>query len=292
MNDVSFPLILAADGGGTKCRMVLCGEGLWHEIEVGAANVSSDFEGALAELSRGLTELAGLAGVQDLTEVPAYLGLAGVKDAEIAARVADALPLSRVRVEEDRMPAVRGALGTAEGIVAHCGTGSFFAARIDGRLRFSGGWGWKLGDEASGFWLGRAALRQALAAEDGVQERSAFVVGLLQRFGGGSGLMAWASEARVDEIAGLAREVSSSAVDGDAVAVQVMQAGADVLAQEVQAIGWRSGLPLCLTGGVAVAYVPYLPGDLRAAVQPMKGKPIDGAVALARDFAQEIADGC
>ena len=285
MNDLSFPLILAADGGGTKCRMVLCGEGLWHEVEVGAANVSSDFAGAVAELSRGITELAAMADGADLTDVPAYLGLAGVKDAEIATRVAAALPLQNVRVEEDRMPAVRGALGDADGVIAHCGTGSFFAARIGGELRFTGGWGWKLGDEASGFWLGHAALRQALAAEDGVQARSGFVDGLLRRFQGGAGLMAWADTASVREIAGLAQEVSAHAAEGDAVAAEVMRAGADVLAEEVRAIGWRSGLPLCLTGGLAGVYVTYLPEDLRAAVQPVQGRPIDGAVALAREFA-------
>ena len=52
--------------------------------------------------------------------------------------------------------ALRGALGEKDGIVVHCGIGSFAASRIDGKSRFAGGWGPVLGDEVTvtrTFWL-------------------------------------------------------------------------------------------------------------------------------------------
>ena len=51
-------------------------------------------------------------------------------------------------------------------------------------------------------------------------------------------------------------------------------------------------MALCLTGGIAPHFAPFLPHDLRASVVAPDGAPLAGALALAREFAEELANEC
>ena len=54
------------------------------------------------------------------------------------------------------------------GLALVCGTGSIAWGRnAAGEVARAGGWGWHLGDEGSGFWIGVRAVREALRAADG-----------------------------------------------------------------------------------------------------------------------------
>ena len=163
-----FPVI-AIDGGGTQCRLALDDGKSIVAAETGSANVSTDFEGALSEISAGLDSLAERAGLtpESLSRIPAFVGLAGMTGETISKRLRTALPFTHVRIEDDRAAALRGALGEADGAIAHCGTGSFFAAQSQGTMRSAGGWGPVLGDEASAHFVGKAALSMTLKSIDG-----------------------------------------------------------------------------------------------------------------------------
>ncbi len=68
-----------------------------------------------------------------------------------------------VTSDSDALPVLELATGGAAGLVLHCGTGSFIAARApDGSVHYAGGLGWKLGDPGSGFELGRRGGARAL----------------------------------------------------------------------------------------------------------------------------------
>jgi N-acetylglucosamine kinase-like BadF-type ATPase len=70
---------------------------------------------------------------------------------------------ARVAAVSDVELAHAAAFGGGPGILVVAGTGSIAVARDrKGRWRRAGGWGQLLGDEGSGFWIGRAALRDAL----------------------------------------------------------------------------------------------------------------------------------
>ena len=210
--------VIAVDGGGTRCRLVLDRAEGRITVETGSANVTSDFDAALGEIRRGLDQLADRAGLTpaEIAELPAYLGLAGASDRTVCARVEAALPFARVRVEEDRAAALQGALGDVDGAIVHCGTGSFFGLRRAGTTRFVGGWGSRLGDEASSFWVGRVALTATLAAVDGLRDHSALSEALLDRWGTPAGLVIFAAHATPGEIGEIARDVAAAALDGDA----------------------------------------------------------------------------
>lgn len=69
----------------------------------------------------------------------------------------------RVNVLPDFEIAHMAAFGRGPGVVLAAGTGSVaFARGLDGKTKRAGGLGPLLGDEGSGFWLGREALRDPL----------------------------------------------------------------------------------------------------------------------------------
>ncbi|WP_424830879.1 BadF/BadG/BcrA/BcrD ATPase family protein [Ruegeria sp.] len=292
MTRASDTIYLAVDGGGTSCRIALSYGAELRQIEVGAANVSTDFEAACAELKCGLHALAEEAGVEyeDLAGVPAYLGLAGITGDTMAEKLAAALPFRRVRVADDRASALRGALGPRDGVVAHCGTGSFIAAQIAGTASFAGGWGPILGDQASAQWVGRLALSRTLESTDELDASSDMTKDMLDQFGGVAGIVQAASSMSPTEFGALAPQVTKSARIGDAIAISILQQGAGYLSDKMSKMGWQPGMPICLTGGIGPHYRGFLPATMQAELAEPVGDPIAGALDLARAFQQEIED--
>lgn len=286
MGDSSKTTVLAIDGGGTRCRIALDDGQTVTTVEAGSANVSTDFDGSVREILGGLERLVQQTGRADLANLPAFVGLAGVSGPEIADRLRNALPFRTLRIEDDRPAALRGALGDRDGVIAHCGTGSFFAAQSGGRMRFAGGWGHVLGDEASAQWIGKAALRVTLETTDGLYERTQMADRLLADLGGTPGIVKFAGSARPPEFGALARLVTEHADKGDTLAQHVLRLGADHIARIVPQLGWRPGTAVCLTGGIGPQFGPYLPATMQASLTARQGEPLDGALALAREIAR------
>ena len=62
---------------------------------------------------------------------------------------------------------ILAAVGADDGIALIAGTGSVaWGKSAGGSTSRAGGWGYLLGDEGSGYWLGRQAVRHALAQVD------------------------------------------------------------------------------------------------------------------------------
>ncbi|HEX4634002.1 MAG TPA: BadF/BadG/BcrA/BcrD ATPase family protein, partial [Gemmatimonadales bacterium] len=102
-----------------------------------------------------------------------------LQDALMATGLAD-----EVRVVSDGEAALRSAFGTEAGMLISAGTGSIAYARDPGgRLHRAGGYGWQMGDEGGGYWLGRRALAAAGAQRDGRGEGSTLGARLLTALG-------------------------------------------------------------------------------------------------------------
>ena len=282
--------VLAVDGGGTRCRMALEAPGYRFVAEAGPTNVTTDRDGAVQEIRSALSALAEASGesIDDLIRVPAYLGLSGILVAEDIEALRPLLPFAGARIDDDRPAALAGALGpVGSGAIAHCGTGSFLGHRSEGESRFAGGWGHRLGDEASATWLAREALAATLASIDGIGPLTGLTRGLSDRLGGDRGIVDFAESASPEVLGALAPEVTAAAEGGDPVARRIMKAGASSIARTVEAIGWRPGERLCLTGGVGPYYTRYLPAAVRDCLALPLGDPLDGALALAWEFVRE-----
>jgi glucosamine kinase len=274
--------IIGIDGGGTSCRFALLHDGLRTEVVRGPANVSTDRHSALATLDSGLRDLVREAGLDDraLERARLYAGLAGVLTPGIAADVAAALPVVRAVVTDDRPTTMRGALGDGDGTVAAIGTGSFFGRRAGGRQRFIGGWGYQLGDEASGAWLGRHLLAAVLHAEDAIRTQTPLTRAILSRHENDPArLVEFARKASPADMAQIAAEIA--AAPSDALAQELLARGAAWVRRAAEALGWTPGETLCLLGGVGPLYASLLD----APVTPPAGTALDGALALAAEIA-------
>lgn len=286
MSRESLPLLIGVDGGGSSCRAALRlgSEGARHEVTLGAANVSTSFDEAMATIRAALSELCGKAGLAEaaLTGARAHLGLAGVMNEEIAGRVAAALPFACVRVTDDRPTTIAGALGAADGSVAAIGTGSFLGRQEDGRQMLAGGWGFVIGDQASGAWLGRRLLEEVMLCIDGFAAETDLVRAVMAAHGQDpSQIVAFSLSARPRDFARFGREIDAAAAAGDPLACALMEEGAGYIVRGLASLGWRKGEPLCLMGGLGPEYTSFLPPVMQESVVPPKGSALDGALALA-----------
>ncbi|MXY33754.1 MAG: ATPase [Boseongicola sp. SB0664_bin_43] len=290
MNEPLVSPVIAIDGGGTQCRLALNDGKSIVAVETGSANVSTDFDGALNEISSGLGSLAERAGLklESLSRIPAFVGLAGMTGEAVSERLRTALPFTHVRIEDDRAAALRGALGRADGAIAHCGTGSFFAAQCQGTMRCAGGWGPVLGDEASAHFVGKAALSMTLTCIDGQHPTSPLAERILEDCEGAEGIVRFAGSANPSEFGALAPLVTEFAKQGDMLAEHILRGGARDIFAMLQVIGWRNGQKICLTGGIGPCYAPYLPAGMQSDLTPPLEGPLAGALSLAAEFAQEI----
>ncbi len=268
--------LFAVDGGGTGCRAALVVGGQRIEAAGGPANAASDFPGTVATLRPLLAGLAASAGLgwADLARGRGYLGLAGIMSPDGGARLAAALDLPGVRVDDDQDTTIVGALGGADGAVCAVGTGSFLGRQSGDAIRRIGGWGFHLGDQASGGWLGRRLLQEALLAKDGVVARTPLLDALLSEDFGEGGISAFQFRAKPADFARLAPRVTGS---NDPAARALMAEGAAYLRTGLSALGWRPGETLCLTGGVGPSYAPFIGHP----VTPARGTALDGALILA-----------
>ncbi|MCA8883413.1 MAG: N-acetylglucosamine kinase [Rhodobacteraceae bacterium] len=279
-------LLAGVDGGGTGCRVAIidANGARVGEARGGPANFNSNPALTIRSVREALQTAAADAGLDSdwQSRCTAHVGLAGIMSPQDAETMASALTFGQVAVTDDRVTSVAGALGDRDGMLAAIGTGTIVAGQTGSALRFFGGWGNNLADQASGAWLGRTALRRTMLAHDGLQAHSPLTQALLARFGSGlSGIVAFATAATPGDFAGLARTVIEAADAGDATGRTLMQHGAAYLDRCIDTNGLAPGAALCLAGGVGPHYAPYLAPAHQAHIQPAQGTALDGALRLA-----------
>jgi glucosamine kinase len=199
-----------------------------------------------------------------------------------------------VRVLPDGEVALGAVFGRGPGIIVNAGTGSIALARdAGGQLHRCGGYGWQLGDEGGGYWLGRRALDAAARAHDGRGEGSTLLARLLgalglQRF---DDLVRWSVTATPAQVAALAPHVLNAAREGEGVAQRATVDAARELVGLAAALERHfpgtAPIPLATAGGlliptspVAVAFKEILAAEMPRAHLIATG--IDSAVGALR----------
>jgi glucosamine kinase len=300
--------LIGIEGGGTRTTLAFAdleGREL-HRCTGPAGLVDPRRPEAAAELLARLVRdgaaEAGLAG----PAAALCAGLAGVGNRAERSLVEQALARSgvatRVRVLTDGQTALHGAFAGAPGILLIAGTGSVAYARTDdGRIVRCGGWGMVVGDEGSGFAIGRAALTAALRAEDGRGPATRLLPTVLDvlRVEAADAIPPWAGRAEKAEIAALTPHVVRLAEEGDAVADAILRDAAAELAGHAVALEarlrpWRAPPAVVVYGGVAsaAAYRGRIAAALEASDPRLRlREPIADAVAGALRHAREAAAG-
>ena len=263
--------VLGIDVGGSK-TVCLLADGDERIIAAGreeGANLQGAGELALEKVLHSVMErtLAGTGAVPSVI----CLGIAGVDRASDEAVVRSIMSRigykARILVVNDALIALQAGVKDAAGIVIVSGTGSIAYGRNDrGEASRAGGWGYVLGDEGSGYWIGRLALRAVVRHADGRGRVTSLTPRLLAHFGveRASELIhkVYHEELNPRSIAAVARYVQHARDEGDIVATGILNRAADELMTAATAVMTRLDLSeqpftFVLSGGMFHA-VPWL----------------------------------
>ena len=204
------------------------------------------------------------------------------------------VPQARIVPSSDYEIALVGAHGQRLGILLLAGTGSLaYGVNDAGESALVGGWGYLIGDEGSGYWLGAQALRAVVRMADGRGRRTLLYDAIMSdlKLAQPLDVIAWlygADASRVGEVARLAPLVLACAAQGDSVAQTMVEAGARDLALAVRSVAQRLSLrpqQVVFAGGLLTNVNPLsdLVCDLLGlvAIPVPKHPPVLGAAILA-----------
>ena len=252
------PYYLGVDGGGSKTLAVIvdaqgreCGRG-----GAGSANYAAvGLEKALHNIHDAIAQATSDVSCS-LPLVKAWLGLAGI-DRPVDATLLEShlRELADFVLVTNDAELLLSALGKDAGLVLIVGTGSIALARDQaGNVSRVGGWGHILGDEGSGYDIGRRGLRAAVRAADGRGKATLLLALILQRW------QLCTVEDLIDavyaidnkaKIAHAATYVTEAARQGDQVALEIVEQAVDELALLVRTVAPPiAQLPIALGGGL------------------------------------------
>jgi N-acetylglucosamine kinase-like BadF-type ATPase len=298
--------VLGIDAGGTKtvCQLADDSGAILGEARGPGANLQAAGELAVEKTLHNLMDEAIAAHAGDDVRIGAIcVGMAGVDrpgDAEVVRGIMRRIGgPARILIVNDALVALEAGAPGAPGIVVIAGTGSICYGRNDkGQAARAGGWGYVLGDEGSGYWIGRHALRAVVREADRRGPHTSLTPRTLKHFGvdrpqdliheiyyGGM---------RPGAIAALASEVQAAFVEGDSVAAGILEVGARELVSSAASVVDRLHLErepftFVLSGGIFRA-VPWMREQLTlrlqkvapgATVSHLAVEPAEGAVRLA-----------
>lgn len=250
-------VLLAIDGGATKTALTLRkrdgtvlvdlqGEGTNYQTS-GADQVKTVLVELLTEVKSAFPTVQADVAVFALAGIDSERDLSVVSSIVNEACTLTGMQVAKLLVENDAQAAMLGATGRQPGVLLIAGTGSIaFAHDGHGNIIRSGGWGHRVGDEGSGYWIGREALRAVFRMEDGRGQVTSLKEELLKELALPSieDLSGWlyGPDYGVDQVARLAIIVDRCAQRGDRMAITILEQAAEELAVLVATVLRRSWL--------------------------------------------------
>ena len=295
--------VLGIDAGGTKtvCLLADARARIVSEARGGGANLHSAGELDVEKVLHDVMERA--LSTCRVTPAAVCLGIAGVDRHDEAQTVRAIMRRigykSRIVVVNDALIALAAGVGDSPGIVIIAGTGSIVYGR-NGRNEAAraGGWGHIIGDEGSGYWIGREALAAVMRAVDGRGPATRLTDDVLMHFhiSDTSQLprIVYDREVPRMSVAELGPIVQRASEMGDAVATRILERAAEELVLAARSVATRlemrgDAFPFILAGGV-FPVVPWLGYEVarrlievapRSQVRLLDHEPAVGAVCLA-----------
>jgi len=263
-------LAIVVDGGGTKTDCLVVRQAK-DQAEVLARETSSGSNPAAIGVNRAAEVVASVCNKALTTAglVPgqvhrAAFAVAGTLDLKLRDSLEQKLQQSglvtKCRVYPDILPIALAASQSGPGVAVIAGTGSVAATRrADGVLTVLGGWGYLLGDEGSGFWIGREAVRHALAGLERGDRASLLTLGIKQTLDaqslGGIKTAVYGAKDLRRNLASLAPLVQQLAAEGEPAALAIIESAAKHLTELVTlAVGRLDSsadrVPIALAGGL------------------------------------------
>ena len=309
--------VIGLDGGGTKTTAQLAD--LNGRVALETQGGPSNFQTlGVEEVAKSILDLVETCcrtvgcNISEIGSVVA--GLAGAGRTIDQQRIAEGIQsaaqsrgiyLRDLKIESDARIALESAFLGNPGIVLICGTGSIaFAKTRSGKILRAGGWGRVIGDEGSGYQIGRDALRAVTKAIDGRGKKTRMVKMVSSSFGLKHHEDIVRSVYRDNlDLATVAPFVVRAAQQGDAVAKEILNASAQELLETVRAVlkgmktkrrAMRVEISIVLIGGLMESdnwYSRKVKSLIRKSlpdiiVRKPVGQPVQGAVLIAVERAK------
>jgi N-acetylglucosamine kinase-like BadF-type ATPase len=305
--------VVGIDGGGTKTLGLIAdldGKVLGRGVGGSSNPQVVGFEKAAGVIFKVAGECCRRVGCHPRRLKAIVVGLAGAgrepdrRRTEIELRKLSRktnLPLKNLRVESDARIALEGVLGGQSGIVLISGTGSIgFAKGHDGTVHRVGGWGRTIGDEGSGFAVGRVGLVAVVRHLDGRGRPTILTKWVSKRFRLSTPQLI-VSKIYQDhfDVSRIAPLVLNAAAKGDEVSRNILDEASSELADHVRVLVKKLRQSDERSGGQKTNFVSlggmlersnYLSQALRRRIKslfpsvrvlPPKKSPASGAVLLA-----------
>jgi N-acetylglucosamine kinase-like BadF-type ATPase len=242
MNKQVYPL-LAVDGGGTKTIAVITnykgeilgkGNGAASNYQVVGRDIAlQSIQMAVQEAIKSINQSLLSYSLHFKKAVFALAGIDTKKDKiivnDIVQKAISSLPIevSHMVIENDCLAALLGVTPKNPGALLISGTGSIvYAHNGKGKIVRVGGWGHRVGDEGSGYWIGKEAIRSVLKMYDGREKNTILAQLLLQHFQFNSleDLYNWvySEHYSVDDVAALTMVVEQGLNQGDEVSQKIL----------------------------------------------------------------------
>lgn len=245
LTGVARELFVGIDGNGNRTEFVLFEkDGTVRNIVcLGGANPNDQgLDACLEVLHNGLEQL--LAG-----RIPhaVFAGIAGasIEDHRVAisAQVRDRFR-TKAEVDSDAANVLSCAVNPENAMAIICGTGSCVFVRKGESCYRLGGWGYLLDQAGSAYDVGRDGIHCALAAKDGLREKTLMTRRITQMLGGDPyiGIPVIYKKGR-PFIAEFAPVVVEAAQKGDKAALQILRNNAQRLAEIIKTAIRRFGAP-------------------------------------------------
>lgn len=296
---------IGIDGGGTKTAITIGkDDGVpLHTIEkTGSSHKHIGIDGVVKLISESVTEITQSIGVsiEDCggccMGLPCY-GEAPKADAELEAKLKEALAPIPVYLVNDAVVGWAGSLECAEGIHLVAGTGAIAYARTDdGKDARSNGWSEFFGDEGSCYWVGKQTMSLFTKEADGRRPKGALYEIISKEFNLKNDIefidiVEQEYVPHREKVASFQFFAEKAALSGDAEAkklyVEAAQHLADTALGIIRQLGWENRtVPVSYFGGLFKA------GDLilsplreklsaiNCTMAPPKRTAVDGALLL------------
>lgn len=245
--------VVGIDGGGTSSILLAADmEGnLLGKAVGGPTNITSlEYDTVKNTLRMAIKELLDSGNLQPQNCMGVCIGTAGVNRDEERLKIQQlirdmGLPGEVIVVNDSEIALAAGA-DRDEGIIVVAGTGSIaFGKNAQGISCTAGGWGHLIGDEGSGYWIGKRAIDAALRYHEGRGRATILLDALMKEIGIDrvDDFIGYVYEVPFDKkkIAALAVVVEKAQEEGDAAAKEIILEAAGELALLVESIIVRLG---------------------------------------------------
>ena len=183
--------ILAIDGGATKTAMTVCDEqgfefysatstGSNYQV-IGEKNVEEIITNLLTDAANNLHDWKIDAAIFAIAGIDTVTDLNIVQNIVNRSIAASPLKIESYVVENDVEATLKGLTKELPSALLISGTGAIAYGYAHGKLVRAGGWGHRVGDEGSGYWIGQQIGRSIFKEVDGRGPKTALTELILKQ---------------------------------------------------------------------------------------------------------------